>query len=150
MRPIWVNLQPRADQQVDIARHPLMLRIGRRRHVVLSVDELVPLPIVWEQQEVVVGELHAGAGRLHAIAPRHAPILTSSVSPTTCQRHDSKTQTMRGTISAPVEREMREGRTWVMETLEDELAPDHRVAVMCTRFVRPFGPRPGGRRTPFC
>ena len=36
-----------------------MLRVRSRRHVVLSVDQLMPEPVVWEQQEVVVGELHA-------------------------------------------------------------------------------------------
>jgi hypothetical protein len=45
---------------------------------VLSVDQLVPLTIVWKQHKVVVGELHAGIGRLHGIAPSHALILASS------------------------------------------------------------------------
>ena len=58
-----------------------MLDVRRRRHIVLPVDELMPLPIVWEQQEVVVGELHAGAGRPHVItlmAAGHALIVASS------------------------------------------------------------------------
>ena len=41
----------------------------------LPVDQLVPLPIVWEQQEVVVGELHTLARRFHGILARHALIL---------------------------------------------------------------------------
>ena len=62
-----------------------MLDVRRRRHIVLPVDQLVPLPIVWEQQEVVVGELHAlrrtGAGGPHVITPMaagHALIVASS------------------------------------------------------------------------
>ena len=43
----------------QIARDRLILHVRRRRHIVLPVDQLVPFPIVWEEQEVVVGELHA-------------------------------------------------------------------------------------------
>ena len=46
-----------------------MLRVGRRRHVVLSVDQLVPLPVVGEQQEVVVGELQLIAAGHALIVP---------------------------------------------------------------------------------
>lgn len=38
----------------------LMSRVGRWRHLMLPFDELVPLPIVWEEQKVVVGELARG------------------------------------------------------------------------------------------
>ena len=41
----------------------------------LSVDQLVPLPVIGEEDEVVVGELHAGTGRLHVIAPGHRLIV---------------------------------------------------------------------------
>ena len=67
------------DRQVQPADDGLVRQFRRRRHVVLSVDQLVPLPIFGKQQEVVVGELHArggaGAGGRHAIAPGHALIL---------------------------------------------------------------------------
>ena len=39
-----------------------MFRVRRRRHVVLPVDDLVPLSIVWEVDEILVRELH---GRRH-------------------------------------------------------------------------------------
>src|SRR2546428_352809 len=67
----------RTNQPVQIAQDPLMPRIRRWRHVVLPVDQLVPLPVVGEEQEVVVGELHAGTGRPHLVAPGHALILAS-------------------------------------------------------------------------
>jgi hypothetical protein len=41
------------------ANNPLMLHVGGWRHVVLPVDQLVPLPVVGKLHEVVVGELHA-------------------------------------------------------------------------------------------
>src|SRR5437667_6532263 len=49
----------------------LMSENRRGRHVVLPVDQLMPLPIVGEEQVVVVGELHARAGGLHVVAPGH-------------------------------------------------------------------------------
>ena len=49
-----------------------MDRRRRRRHVVLSVDELVPLPIVRKVDEVVVGELRRG--RLHVVPTIHRGI----------------------------------------------------------------------------
>ena len=61
----------RSDQEKHVADDPLVLEDWRRRHVVLSVDQLVPLPIIGKQYEVVVGELHAGAGRFHRILPGH-------------------------------------------------------------------------------
>ena len=54
--------EPRADEQVQPAQDLLMPHIGRRCHVMLPVDQLVPLPIVREEQEVVVGELQTGSG----------------------------------------------------------------------------------------
>src|SRR5437773_9565904 len=48
---------------------------GRWRHVVLPVDQLMPLPVVGKQQKVVVGELHARAGRLHRVFPGHGLIV---------------------------------------------------------------------------
>ena len=51
----------------------------------LPVDELVPLPVIGEVREVVVGELHGGrARRPHVVPPGHALILPSST-PTVCQ-----------------------------------------------------------------
>ena len=76
-----MRLQMDLQRQVKLAEDPLMLRVRRRRHIVLPVDELMPLPIVWEEQEVVVGELHAGAGGPHVItlmAAGHALIVASS------------------------------------------------------------------------
>ena len=63
------------DQQMESAGDRLMSENRRGRHVVLPVDQLMPLPIVGEEQVVVVGELHAGAGGLHVVAPGHALIL---------------------------------------------------------------------------
>jgi hypothetical protein len=65
-----VAFQPRTDQQDQVQGDLLMFQIGRRRHVVLSVDQLVPLPVVGEQHELVVGELHAGVWR-QIVGPRH-------------------------------------------------------------------------------
>src|SRR4026208_845547 len=47
----------------------------------LSVDQLVPLPVVGEEDEVVVGELQTRAGRLHVIAPGHRLIVAVSRTP---------------------------------------------------------------------
>ena len=52
-----------------------MLADRRGRHEVLPVDQLVPLPIVWEVHVVVVGELHAGISGLHRFVPGHPLIL---------------------------------------------------------------------------
>ena len=41
----------------------------------LSVDQLVPLPVVGEDDEIVVGELQTRAGWFHAIAPGHRLIV---------------------------------------------------------------------------
>src|SRR5262245_31908697 len=41
----------------------------------LSVDDFVPLPIVGNLHEVVVGELQSRIGRPHVIAPWHRLIL---------------------------------------------------------------------------
>jgi hypothetical protein len=59
------------DHSEKIAGNRLVLPDRRRRHVVLSVDQLVPHPVVREVHVVVVGELHV------SIAPRHAPILVT-------------------------------------------------------------------------
>src|SRR5688500_11956945 len=79
-----MHLEVLPHPEVDIPDDPLMNTGGRRRHVVLPVDQFVPAPIVWEQQEVVVGELHARSRRLlHLFAPRHAlivaPVMTTEM-----------------------------------------------------------------------
>ena len=50
-------LEPRPQHEMKIPGDCLMLRVRRRCHVVLPVDQLVPPPVVREQQKVVVGEL---------------------------------------------------------------------------------------------
>lgn len=70
-----VLLQPVPYQREQGAEYALMADVPRTCHVVLSVDQLVPPPIVWEQHEIVVGELHAGSGGVHRITPGHALIL---------------------------------------------------------------------------
>ena len=52
-----------------------MARIRGRRHEVLSVDQLVPLPVVGKLQEVVVGELHVRVWHANEVAPGHGLIL---------------------------------------------------------------------------
>ena len=54
-----VVFQPGPDEKREVHRDLLVLRVRRRGHVVLPVNELVPLPVVGEEDEVVVGELHA-------------------------------------------------------------------------------------------
>ena len=79
-RPIGCCSSQVANQQTEVAEDLLVLEIGRRRHVVLSVDQLVPLPIVGKQHEVVVGELHAGAsGTLTSSFPGTSSILPVQV-----------------------------------------------------------------------
>jgi len=80
-----MRLQVGPDRPVQLPEDVLMLDVRRRRHIVLPVDQLVPFPIVWEQQEVVVGELHAlrraGTGGPHVItlmAAGHGLIVASS------------------------------------------------------------------------
>ena len=70
--------QPRPDQEVQVPENPLMPDIRRRRHVVLPVNQLMPLPIVREQQEVVVGQLDARRIRLHSILhhARHSTVVS--------------------------------------------------------------------------
>src|SRR5215510_4307826 len=58
-----------------------MAHVRRGRHVVLSVDQLVPHPVFGEEDEVVVGELHARCGRLHVVAPGHRLIVAVSRAP---------------------------------------------------------------------
>jgi hypothetical protein len=65
----------RPQQPVQVSRNLLVLRVRRRCHVVFSVDDLMPLPIVSEQQEIVVGELHVGGSGLHALLSGHALIV---------------------------------------------------------------------------
>src|SRR5262245_5471520 len=48
-----------------------MRHVRRRCHVVLSVDELVTLPVVGEVHEVLVGEPDTGAGGICRVAPGH-------------------------------------------------------------------------------
>src|SRR4051794_14332694 len=55
-----------------------MTQPRRWRHVMLPVDQLVPVPVVGEQQVVVVSELHARADRIHSITPGHWLIVASS------------------------------------------------------------------------
>jgi hypothetical protein len=52
--------------------------IRGRRHVVLSVDQLVPVPVVGKVHEIVVGELHPRTERFHRIVPGHRLIVTVS------------------------------------------------------------------------
>ena len=76
-----MRIQVRQHRPDEVHRNALMFDVRRRRHIVLPVDQLMPLPIVWEEQEVLVGELHAGAGRPHVItmvAAGHALIVASS------------------------------------------------------------------------
>ena len=55
--------QPGSHEKHQLHRHLLVFRVRRRGHVVLPVNELVPLPVVGEEDEVVVGELHARRSR---------------------------------------------------------------------------------------
>ena len=52
--------KPVADDQVEVPQDRLMFEVGRRRHVVLPIDEFVPLPVVGELHEVVVCEPQPG------------------------------------------------------------------------------------------
>jgi len=67
-------------REVQPAYQILVTHVGCRRHVVDSVDDLVPKPVVLgEQQEIVVGEPSSGiSSRCHRIAPVHASIVASS------------------------------------------------------------------------
>lgn len=53
--------------------------IRRGRHVVLSVDQFVPLPVIRKEREIVVGELHPRIERFHRIVPGHRLIVTIGV-----------------------------------------------------------------------
>src|SRR5258708_24521654 len=64
-------LQVHPHETKQVAQHVLVPHVRRWRHVMHSVDQLMPLPIIWKQHEVVVGELHARTGRLYGITPRH-------------------------------------------------------------------------------
>ena len=44
----------------------------------LSVDQLVPLPIVGKLHEVVVSELYAGVGGFHRVVPGHRLIVAGA------------------------------------------------------------------------
>ena len=57
-----IGLEVVADHEVKLPQNPLMSLIRRRRHVMLPVDQFVPLPVIGKQQEVVVGELYGGTG----------------------------------------------------------------------------------------
>jgi hypothetical protein len=70
-------LQIYPDERTKIHHDRLVLTNRCGRHVVLPVDQLVPLPVLGKLQEVVVGELHAGIARPHRIAPSHALILAA-------------------------------------------------------------------------
>ena len=50
-----VLFEPRLNQEIEASNDLLVLDVRRRRHVVLSVDQLVALPVVGKQHEVVVG-----------------------------------------------------------------------------------------------
>ena len=43
-----IRLEVIADGQVQLPQDPLVAQVGRWRHVVHPVDQLVPLPVVWE------------------------------------------------------------------------------------------------------
>lgn len=45
----------------------------------ISITSSGPQAVVGQLQEVVVGELHAGGGRLHAVAPGHALIVAAEL-----------------------------------------------------------------------
>ena len=60
------------------------LGVRRRRHVVLSLDRLVPLPIVGKQQEVVVGELHAGVHCPHMVSSPDMRPVYGHLQPAAC------------------------------------------------------------------
>jgi hypothetical protein len=77
-----MRFEPAPDQQCQVDRNLLMSDVRRRRHVVLSVDQLVPLPVVGEEHEVVVGELQTRAGWFHVIAPGHRLIVAVRGAPT--------------------------------------------------------------------
>ena len=75
MRPRPRPLQPTSRaSRAGCPRSP-DAHVRRRRHEMLSVDQLVPLPIVGKLQEVVVGELHVRVGHAHELVPGHALIL---------------------------------------------------------------------------
>ena len=73
-RPTWCpDVGPQQGREVHDDR--LVLRVRRRRHEVLPVDQLVPLPVVGELQEVVVGEPDVGGWWPHGVAPGHEVIV---------------------------------------------------------------------------
>jgi len=82
--------QPLLDEKEEIQGNALVLRVGRRRHVVLSVDQLVPLPIVGKQHEVVVGELHAAGVGQSAVGAGHELHSSDSVMRVPCRRDVSR------------------------------------------------------------
>jgi len=58
---------------------PIQQRYVRAwRQVVVPIDQLMPFPIIGKQQEVLVGELHAGRC-LHIVTPCHALIVARTV-----------------------------------------------------------------------
>ena len=64
--------------EMNAAREPLMVQIGRRHHVVLPVDDLVDLAVVTEQRQILVRELG-----LRSNYDRHAS--TVGATPMECQ-----------------------------------------------------------------
>ena len=67
--------QVRPDEAVQVAGNRLVFRVRRRRHDVLPVDQLVPLPVVGKLEEVVVGEPDVGGWWPHGVAPGHEGIV---------------------------------------------------------------------------
>ena len=63
------------------AHQVLVSKVRRGGHVVHPVDNLVPHPIVWEQQEVGVREPPIPSRHLfHGVLPPHPRIIPSSAS----------------------------------------------------------------------
>ena len=62
----------RAERREERSGQPLVPDRRRRRHEVLPIDELVPAPVVWEAEEVVVGELES-RGWSHLVPALHRP-----------------------------------------------------------------------------
>ena len=80
-----VRMRPQIERDLDVktADELLVPQVRRGSHVVLPVDDLVPLPVVREQHEVVVGEPHVGScrGCAHRVLPGHGRSLPPAIFP---------------------------------------------------------------------
>lgn len=70
--------EPGADEEVQVPQDGLMPRVRRGRHIMLPVDQLMPPPVIREEEEVVVRQLDARRIPGQVLTPRHALILPSS------------------------------------------------------------------------